>query len=87
VRGESSPGTSACGDPAICNDSGILGVDATASTPSTTDTLASTGTTSGDVLPQTGAPEGTQGLVLVGFGLLAGGVLMVRPRRLARHKA
>ena len=84
-RPHRAPGTSACGDPAICNDSGILGVDASNSTPTTTSlsTVAGTGST----LPETGAAAGTQGLLVVGFGLLAAGALLVRPRRPARHRA
>ena len=41
----------------------------------------------GSVLPETGAPASTQGLLVLGFGLVAAGFLLVRPRRLARHKA
>jgi len=86
-----SHGTSACGDPAICNDSSILGVDAStglattdATTTADTTTVAGTGST----LPQTGAPSGTRGLLVLGLGLLLAGGLLVRPRRrLALHRA
>ncbi len=81
------PGTSVCGDPAICNDSGILGVDASHSTPTTTTTSPSTVAGTGSTLPETGAAAGSQGMLVIGFGLLAAGALLVRPRRLARHRA
>jgi LPXTG-motif cell wall-anchored protein len=84
-RPHRAPGTSACGDPAICNDSGILGVDASNSTPTTTSPSTVAGT--GSSLPETGAAAGSQGMLVVGFGLLTAGALLVRPRRLARHRA
>ncbi len=78
--GGSTPGTSACSGSVICST--VQGVDATAATPTTTTVLAD----DGSGLPDTGAPAGSQGLLVVGFGLLAAGGLLVRPRKLARHR-
>ncbi len=78
--GSTVPGTTACGDPAICTTATVQGVDATTVT-------SSPAASGGAVLPDTGAPANSQGLLVVGFGLLAAGVLLVRPRRLARHRA
>ena len=79
VRGAGSPGTSACGDVAVCST--IQGVDA-----STTTTAPAAAPATGG-LPETGAPASTQSLMVLGFGLVALGVVLVRPRRLARHRA
>ncbi len=68
-------GTTACGDSAVCG--GVLAMD----------TTTTSGSAAGTGLGDTGAPSDSRNLLVLGFGLVLMGGFMVRPRKLARHRA
>ncbi len=76
TSGGQALGTTACGDSAVCG--GVLAM---------ADSTTTSGSAAGTGLGDTGAPSGSLNLLVLGFGLVLMGGLMVRPRKLARHRA